>query len=311
MLLFMNPIYKETIWGGSRLKSDFGYPIPSDHTGEAWVISAHEHGDCEITRGRYAGRTLSSLWKEEPALFGNLKYERFPLLIKIIDAKADLSIQVHPDDAYAAEHENGSFGKMECWYILDCDEDAQIVIGHNAAGHEEVVSMIENGQWDEFIRVIPVHKGDFFQINPGTVHAIKTGTLILETQQNSDITYRVYDYDRLQDGKPRQLHVKQSEDVITAPFAGDEQDEKRVEIITTGAKVTHLEDCMYYGVDHIEVTNQMMAKYDVPFLNVSVIEGNGEFDGVPVVKGDHFIVTNGETKFHLAGNMNLIVSWPK
>lgn len=110
----------------------------------------------------------------------------------------DLSIQVHPDDAYAGEHENGSLGKTECWYVLDCEPGTEIVIGHNAKDKAEVEKMIRNHEWSDFIRKVPVHKGDFFQINPGCVHAIKGGTLILETQQSSDITYRVYDYDRLQ-----------------------------------------------------------------------------------------------------------------
>lgn len=309
MLLFTKPIYKETIWGGSRLASDFQYPIPSDHTGEAWVISAHDHGDCEIAGGEYAGQTLSGLWKSHPDLFGNLDYERFPLLIKIIDAKGDLSIQVHPDDAYAKEHENGSFGKMECWYILDCDEDAEIVIGHNAKNHEEVRSMIENKEWDAFIRVIPVHKGDFFQINPGTVHAIKTGTLILETQQNSDITYRVYDYDRLQNGKPRDLHIQQSIDVIKAPFVPQDQQALEKEVLA-GAEITHLVNCQYYGVDKIAVDGSMKADYKVPFLNVSVVEGEGAIDGLAIHKGDNFIVTNQATAFALEGKMTVICSWP-
>lgn len=218
-LLLLEPVFKQMIWGGSRLKDDFGYDIPGDNTGECWAISAHPHGDCTLKNTEYKGKTLSWLWENHRELFGNVQGDRFPLLIKIIDAKADLSIQVHPDDAYAAEHENGSLGKMECWYILDAKEGGTIVIGHNAKNHEEVEEMIRGKRWKEFIREIPVKKGDFFQINPGCVHAIKGGTLIIETQQNSDITYRVYDYDRLQDGKPRALHVQQSIDVIKAPLS--------------------------------------------------------------------------------------------
>lgn len=135
--------------------------------------------------------------EKHPEVFGNVDSDRFPLLIKIIDAKDDLSIQVHPDDDYAKVHENGSLGKTECWYILDCKENATIVIGHNAWTKRGIKPMIHEGKWSEFIREIPIKKGDFLQIDPGTVHAIKGGTLILETQQNSDITYRVYDYGRL------------------------------------------------------------------------------------------------------------------
>ena len=207
-LLFMEPVFKEAIWGGTKLRDVFGYEIPSDTTGECWAVSAHKNGDCRIAGGMYDGRLLSSLWEEKPELFGNYPGDQFPLLVKIIDAKADLSIQVHPDDEYAKVHEDGSLGKTECWYILDCDPGTEIVIGHHAGSHEEMEAMIRGHQWDEFIRKVPVKKGDFFQINPGCVHAIKGGTLILETQQSSDITYRVYDYDRLSDGKPSRRRLK-------------------------------------------------------------------------------------------------------
>ena len=213
----MNPVFKQMIWGGDRLGKDWGYEIPGDDTGECWAVSAHPNGDCTIKEGTYAGKTLSELWETYPNLFGNTGLDRFPLLIKIIDAKTDLSIQVHPDDAYAKVNENGSLGKTECWYVLDCDEDSSLVIGHNAKDKEELSEMIHHGKWDELIREIPVKKGDFIQINPGTVHAIKGGLMILETQQNSDITYRVYDYGRLTNGKPRELHIDKSIDVITVP----------------------------------------------------------------------------------------------
>ena len=140
-ILFLKPVFKEMIWGGSRLKEQFGYEIPGDHTGECWAISAHPNGDCIVKEGPYEGRTLSEMWTSHPELFGSPGLDRFPLLIKIIDAKDDLSIQVHPDDAYAKEHENGSLGKTECWYILDCKEDARIVIGHNAKTQKELEDM--------------------------------------------------------------------------------------------------------------------------------------------------------------------------
>ena len=178
-LLFMEPVFKEAIWGGTRLKDVFGYDIPSSRTGECWAISAHKNGDCRIAGGTWKGQSLSSLWESHPEWFGAAAgcHKEFPLLVKIIDARNDLSIQVHPDNAYAGEHENGSLGKTECWYILDCDPDATIVIGHHAGNKDEVKQMIEEKRWKDFIREIPVSKGDFFQINPGCVHAIKGGTL--------------------------------------------------------------------------------------------------------------------------------------
>ena len=205
----MKPVFKEAVWGGRKLRDDFGYEIPSDSTGECWGIGAHKNGDCEIAEGTYKGEHLSKLWAEHPELFGNEdgKYgKEFPLLIKIIDAKSDLSIQVHPDNAYAKEHENGSLGKTECWYILDSEPGTQIVIGHYAKDKEELKQMVEEKRWKDLIREVPVKKGDFYQIDPGCVHAIKGGTVILETQQSSDITYRVYDYDRKWNGT-KQLYV--------------------------------------------------------------------------------------------------------
>ena len=190
-ILFLNPVFTKNIWGGTKLREDFGYDIEGDDIGECWGVAAHQNGDDTIREGKFKGKKLSELWKEEPQLFGNVDIDRFPLLIKIIDAKADLSIQVHPNDEYAKVNENGSFGKTECWYIIDCPENASLVIGHNAKTKEELSDMIHEGKWKEFIREIPVKKGDFIQIDPGTVHAIKGGLMILETQQNSDITYRV------------------------------------------------------------------------------------------------------------------------
>ena len=214
-LIFLKPLFHNKIWGGRRLAEEYGYDIPDGSVGECWAISAHSNGDCEVASGPYAGKTLSELWTTHRELFGNAEGDRFPLLIKILDAKDDLSVQVHPDDEYAAEHENGSLGKSECWYILDAKENGDIVVGQNASSKEEFAAMVEQGKWSELLNYVPIKAGDFFRIDPGTVHAIRTGTLILETQQSSDITYRVYDYDRLgDDGKPRDLHLAQSLEVI-------------------------------------------------------------------------------------------------
>ncbi len=305
-LIFLKPVFKQMIWGGNRLASDFGYEIPGENTGECWAISAHPNGDCEIADGEYAGKTLSWLWENHRELFGGIEGDRFPLLIKIIDAKDDLSIQVHPDDVYAGEHENGSLGKMECWYILDAEEGGTIVIGHNAKDQDEVREMIEGKRWGEFIREVPVKKGDFFQINPGCVHAIKGGTLILETQQNSDITYRVYDYDRLQNGKPRQLHVQQSIDVIKAPF---EPTTTTGSVSQVGdASVEEMVSCEYYRVHKVELDGKAELSFDKPFVDVSVVDGEGTIGGHPAIKGTHLIVPAGYGALAAEGKMMLICS---
>lgn len=306
-VLFLEPVLKENIWGGSRLKTDFGYQIPSAHTGECWGISAHPNGDARIKEGEYAGKTLSELWKGHRSLFGNLQMEQFPLLIKIIDAKDSLSIQVHPDDKYAAAHENGSLGKTECWYIIDCPKDAQLVVGHNARTKEELADMIHQGRWEEFIRRIPIQKGDFIQIDPGTVHAITAGCMILETQQSSDVTYRVYDYGRLTDGKPRELHIAQSIDVITVPAKDVDDSVKNL----TGLPENQWHEiiaCPYYKVFKLNVNGSFSFEQNNLFLNVSILEGSGSLNGQAVKKGDHLIIPAGFGRVELQGQMEWIAS---
>ena len=306
-IIFLEPVFKEMIWGGTRLRDDFSYEIPGDHTGECWAVSAHPNGDCTVNDGAWKGKSLRWLWEEHRELFGGQKGDVFPLLVKIIDAKADLSIQVHPDDVYAKEHENGALGKTECWYILDCDPDASIVIGHYAKSKEELESMIADKRWNDLIRVLPVHKGDFFQIEPGTVHAIKKGTLILETQQNSDITYRLYDYDRLSDGKPRQLHIEKSIDVIRCPH----KDQKGMRSIKSfeDARVEQLVSCSYYSVEKIDLDGRAAFDQKESFRIFSVIDGSGSIDGTPISKGAHFILPYGYGTYQLSGTMMLISSY--
>ncbi|MCM1155212.1 MAG: GH1 family beta-glucosidase [Roseburia sp.] len=306
-LLFLNPVFKQMIWGGDRLGRDWPYQIPGDNTGECWAVSAHPNGDCTVKEGVYAGMTLSRLWEKKPELFGNTGGDRFPLLVKIIDAKEDLSIQVHPDDAYAKVNENGSFGKTECWYVLDCKEDSALVVGHNAKSKEELKSMIREGKWKELLREVPVKKGDFIQIEPGTVHAIKGGLMILETQQNSDITYRVYDYDRLTDGKPRQLHLEKSIDVITVPAKSVEESILQADDLPKNT-LNKLISCDYYQVWKLDITQPFSMQQDKPYMIMSVIEGDGLLNGQMIRKGDHFIVPCGYGEMRMQGNMQLILS---
>ena len=306
-ILFLEPVCTHNIWGGSKLREEFGYPMEGDDLGECWGISAHPNGDGTVKNGTFAGMKLSEVWEKHPEVFGNLSYDRFPLLTKIIDARDDLSIQVHPDDAYAKENENGSFGKTECWYIMDCPEDGTLVIGHNAKTKEELASMIHEGRWSDFIREIPVKKGDFIQIDPGTVHAIKGGLLILEKQQNSDNTYRVYDYDRLQNGKPRELHVEKSIDVITVPAKSVEDSVKNALGLLEN-QLNELYSCNYYDIFKVDVNGKMSMTQEYPFLLMSVIEGNGIVNSQPVKKGDHFILPCGFGEVELQGKMSMIAS---
>lgn len=306
-IMFLEPVFKHTIWGGKKLREDFGYQICGDDIGECWGISAHPNGDAKIKNGEFAGMNLSQVWAEHPEVFGNPKEECFPLLTKIIDAQDDLSIQVHPDDAYAKVNENGSLGKMECWYVLDCPKDATLIIGHNAKTKDEMACMVEQGDWKHFLREIPVKKGDFIQINPGTLHAIKGGFVILETQQSSDVTYRVYDYDRLSDGKKRPLHIKQSMDVTTVP-AEPVEETIRSTVGMPANEWNRLYSCKYYDVYKLEINGKMTSEQVYPFLLMSVVEGKGCVNGLEVKKGDHFIIPNELGIIELEGEMVIIAS---
>ena len=285
-ILFFKPIIKELIWGE-----------------EYWGISAHENGDCQILNGIHKGKTLSTLWREEHHLFGNIEGERFPLLLKIIDAKDDLSIQVHPDDTYAYKEEKGSFGKTECWYILDCVENGTIVMGHNAKTKDELENMIKENRWNELIRISSIQAGDFFQIVPGTVHAIKGGTKILEIQQNSDITYRLYDYGRLQDNKPRELHIEKSVDVIKVPY---EEPEKTETTHSENTAITTLEECKYYTVQKLVVKEKIHLYQENEFQVMYVLSGSGTINDSRIKMGDFFLLEKNYGNYCIEGNLEIM-----
>lgn len=304
------PVFKEKIWGGRKLETEFCYEIPAGPVGECWAISAHPAGDDEIASGEYAGKTLSWLWDEHRELFGNCEGDRFPLLVKIIDAKDDLSIQVHPDNDYAAEHEDGSLGKKECWYVLSAEPGQTIVVGQRAHSREEFAQMVEEGRWSELLNEIPIKAGDFFQIDPGTVHAIKGGTVILESQQSSDVTYRVYDYDRKQDdGTLRPLHMQQALDVIDfdrTPLTSGE--------VELAGPVTTLEQNECYTVDLVRVGEdgnaaELVVETPHPFTCISVIEGEGVVNGREVKKGTHLLALSACDALELSGTMQVVLSY--
>ncbi len=308
-MIILEPVLKENAWGGERLITEFHYREEGHGIGECWGISAHPHGDCRIAEGEYQGMTLSQLYAAHRELFGNIQNPQFPLLVKIIDAKDKLSIQVHPDDAYAMKHEHGSLGKTECWYVLDCPENAELVIGHNAKTRQELADMVHAGRYEELIRRIPVKKGDFVQIVPGTIHAITAGMLILETQQSSDVTYRVYDYGRLVDGKPRQIHVEQSIEVTNVP---DESEKKGLVHAGNVAKneLFELVTCDFYTVWKLDLQGSYVFEQDHPFLLISIVEGQGKICDRKVKKGDHLILPFGFGEVRLEGDMVTILSTP-
>ncbi|MFC3884694.1 mannose-6-phosphate isomerase, class I [Bacillus songklensis] len=309
--LFFKPTFQERIWGGTALRETFGYDIPSEKTGECWAISAHPNGPSVVENGPYAGKTLDELWKEHRELFGHAEGDVFPLLTKILDANEDLSVQVHPDDSYAKVHENGELGKTECWYIIDCKEDAEMIYGHNAKTKEELVRMMENGQWGDLLRRVKIKPGDFFYVPSGTIHALCQGTLVLETQQSSDTTYRVYDYDRTDaNGNKRELHLEKAIDVTTVPHVDGVShpsvEEKEHVTITTFVQAE------FFSVYKWQVEGTSTFSMDRPFMLCSVINGGGALvhDGeeYDLEKGTHFLLPANIDEFTINGKCELIVS---
>lgn len=288
MIIKLEPVFFDKIWGGKKLKQNYNFPV-SDTCGECWGISAHKSASSKVLHKEFYGLTLRELYKEHRELFGHYKEDEFPILVKVIDASDNLSIQVHPEDNYAKQFD--SLGKEECWYILDTDPGTDIIIGHKATTKDEFEKSIENGTLENLCKQFPVKKGDFFYIEAGTLHAICKGTTILEVQQSSDITYRVYDYNRLQDGKPRDLHVKEALDVVHIPDK---------ELVTK-----HKETFFKYDI----ITNTTLSKQKASKYGdyIFIIEGEGHFDKTPVRKGD-FLMINSGADYTVFGNIKYQIS---
>ena len=233
------------------------------------------------------------------------------MLTKILDANADLSVQVHPEDEYAKIHENGDLGKTECWYILDCKEGADMIFGHNAKTKEELIQQINDGKWNELLRRVKIKPGDFFYVPSGTIHALCEGTLVLETQQSSDTTYRVYDYDRRDtEGNLRELHLEKAIDVTTVPHQETGVTPKVEE--RENATVTTFVESEFFSVYKWAVNGKATFSSDDRYLLVSVINGDGALvhagERYPLKKGTHFILPVGLGEFELDGNAEFIVS---
>lgn len=301
----MKPAFAHKIWGNAKLRDDYGYDEPGNDIGECWGISAHPHNETSVADGIYAGMSLSGLWRDHRELFGDVQGDEFPLLTKIITAGDDLSVQVHPDDAYASIHENGSLGKSECWYVLEAEPGSRLAVGHNATSREELADMINSDRWDELIRYTDVAPGDFIQIPPGTVHAIGGGVTLLETQQSSDITYRIYDYARLCDGKLRPLQTEQSIEVISIPALDISES---IQHDTEADELVCLESCEHYEIYRIRCHDALTVDFDRPFVLMSVVEGLGSTGDRTLKKGDHFIVPSGYGKIPLTGDIKIIAS---
>lgn len=316
--LFLNPVFHEKLWGGRLLEKDFGYHLPGGKIGECWAISGHPHGTNSVENDEYQGMLLSDIYIKYPELFGNPKSKIFPLLIKFLDAEDSLSVQVHPDNEYAKLHE-GELGKTECWYVLHAEPGAYLTYGHSAKTRKELKQMIENGDWNNLLKKKYVKTGDFVYVPSGTIHALNKGIEVIETQQSSDTTYRLYDYDRVEKktGKKRELHLQQSIDVTTVPYQEPTLAIKSQKI--GSSTVTVLVEppiSPYFSVYKWDVADELsLQRGNKPYVLASVIEGSGNLivngQQYSIQKGTNFILTHNINEWKITGKLRLICSNPE
>ncbi len=310
----LKPAFKDYIWGGTRLRDDFGKQCDMEKIAESWELSCHKDGESTIDGGEADGLTLSQLIETQgKGILGSdcEKFEDFPILIKLIDAKDNLSVQVHPDNEYAKRVE-GEYGKTEMWYVVDCDEGATLLYGFKKEiSKDEFARRIENNTLLEVTNAVPVKKGDVFFIRAGTLHAIGKGILIAEIQQNSNTTYRIYDYGRVgKDGKPRELHVEKAKDVTALrpaqPYPETPTEQK------SGYTQKLLSKCEYFTTYALDIDSRAALEADEKsFVSLLVLEGEGSIiaeDSKSFKKGDSFFITAGTGKFAVEGKCRAILT---
>ncbi len=300
--LKLYPAFKDYLWGGTKLH-DYFPDCTTVPAAEAWVLSCHKDGESTVKNGPLSGKTLS----EALDVFGRgalgkngKKFDFFPVLIKLIDAKKDLSVQVHPDDEYARKNEN-SYGKTEMWYVVDCQEGARLFYGFKEKiSKQEFEQRIKDNTLTDALRSVEVKKGDCFFIPSGTIHAIGSGMLIAEIQQNSNCTYRVYDFGRLgADGKPRELHIQKALDVTkTEPAQPADFGGKEI-----------LADCKYFNSKLLQGSCELEVGED-SFSAVLVISGTGCLkwaeEQIELSAGDCIFLPANMGKVGISGDLKFI-----
>lgn len=298
--LKLDPAFKDYLWGGTRLRDDYGKKCDYDKVAESWELSCHKDGNSVIANGEAAGMTLAAyIEKEGKSILGTNcdRFENFPVLIKLIDAKDNLSVQVHPDNEYAQRVE-GEYGKTEMWYIVDCDPGATLLYGFKSeVTKEEFARRIQDNTLLEITNAVPVKKGDVFFIKAGTLHAIGKGILIAEIQQNSNTTYRVYDYGRVgADGKTRPLHIEKALDVTKLCPA---EPYPTIPAVTeNGCTSRLLSKCEYFTVYKLDIEKSAKRNADnTSFECILNLEGTALIS----CGGTDITLNKGETAFIPAG----------
>lgn len=324
----LTPAAKDYLWGGNRLNTDFAKGIDIYPLAETWECSTHSDGQSVIASGPFCGRTLDSVLREHPDYLGthmrgyadgsSQKNGLLPILIKFIDAKQDLSVQVHPDDEFAARYEGGERGKTEMWYVVDAEPGTRLVCGlRHSTSQEELRRSVAEGAVEKHLQRVPVKKNDLFFINAGTVHAIGAGALIAEIQQNSNITYRLYDYDRIgKDGNRRELHIDKALACANLDAAAEPKQPLRVLSYSRGCAKELLCRCKYFEVHRMLVNTAQggtLVEYAADSLSYRVllcIEGNASVafanEAIECKKGDCIFVPARSYTLLIDGNAQFL-----
>jgi mannose-6-phosphate isomerase len=296
------PIYQERIWGGRNLEKVFGRKIHGDHIGESWDLSSHPNGTSIVENGFLAGKNLNEIIAEYKEKLMGKKFvneKPFPLLIKILDANDNLSIQVHPDDE-CAHKAAGEAGKTEAWYVVYAKQEAHIVYGlKNHITKEEFCKAVEDNRIVDTVKKVAVKSGDMIFVPAGTVHALLDGVMVYEVQQNSDTTYRIYDYDRVgDDGKRRELHIDKALEVIN--FV------EQPSSIFTNPSI----NCQHFSMEKLAIAGEVYEKTNDQFIVYCVIEGSGEIRYEKALErlrpGDTVLIPACLESFIIRGNLLLL-----
>ena len=262
--LFLKPTGKDYLWGGQRLNDEFSKEIALSPLAETWECSTHPDGPSFVVGNKFNGQELKGVLTQHPEFLGT-RYQGIkdlPILIKFIDAKKDLSVQVHPTDEYARVHENGQKGKSELWYVLDASKDAQIVYGFRQNCDKQTVrKAIEDGSLEHLLQKVHIKRDDLFFVKAGTVHAIGAGTLLAEIQENSNLTYRLYDYNRTdRQGNKRELHIDKALSVLDYTNSAEPKQPLRVLKYSEGLASELLCRCQYFEVYRMIVNTERRQK---------------------------------------------------
>lgn len=302
-ILKLIPAGKDYLWGGTRLRDEYGKKIDLTPLAETWECSVHPDGPSHIMNGEFKGRTLADVLKSHPEYLGTkVKNGGLPILVKFIDAKKDLSVQVHPNDEYAWKHEHQN-GKTEMWYVIDADEGASLIYGFQHKVTPEILKeAVNTGTLDKHLQKIEVHKGDVFYVPAGTVHGIGAGILIAEIQESSNVTYRVYDYNRVdKNGKKRELHFDKAIQVMSMGIAPEAKQKSRLVKHYPGCSRELLCRCKYFETERIQVTKGFsFSVKEESFQILMCLDGYGQ---VETMDADQKPVrfSKGETLFLPAG----------